>query len=107
MEITQFVVFPGSTVAGDEEGVCSGGQDVKELAADVQAGGPGKGGAVYFDDGSRSKLSAKDQMEFGFIRIGSINCSAFGGLRWCDDVSMWPTFSFKLMFVVVLSFVSS
>lgn len=33
----------------DEEGLCSSGQDAKELATDVKAGGPGKGGAIYSD----------------------------------------------------------
>jgi hypothetical protein len=45
----QFFVLSGSTMARDEEGLCSGGQDAKELATDVKVGGLGKGGAIYSD----------------------------------------------------------
>jgi hypothetical protein len=88
MEITQLYLFSGSAVAWDEEGLCYGGKDAEKLAADVQVGCPGKGGAVYSVGGSPSKFSPQNQMEYGYIRVGSINCSAFGGLRRCDDVPM-------------------
>jgi len=37
---------------GDEEGVRAAGQDAQGLVADVQVGGPGRVGAVYYDGGS-------------------------------------------------------
>lgn len=39
-------------MAGDEEGVCTSGQDAKRLAADVQADGLGTGGTICSDSGS-------------------------------------------------------
>jgi hypothetical protein len=81
-------MFSGSAVERDEEGVCYGGKDAKKLVADVQTGCPGEGGAGDSTGGSRSKLSTADQMECGYIRVGLINCSAFGGLRKCINLTM-------------------
>lgn len=50
--LMEFFVFSGSTMAGDEEGVCTSGQDAKRLAADVQADGLGTGGTICSDSGS-------------------------------------------------------
>ncbi|XP_066306210.1 uncharacterized protein [Miscanthus floridulus] len=80
-------VTGGSAVEWDEEGVCYSGKDAKKLVADVQTGGPGEDGAGESTGESRSKLSTVDQMEFGYIRVGSINCSAFGGLRKCVSLT--------------------
>jgi len=81
-------MFSGSAVEWDEEGVCYSGKDAKKLVADVQTEGPGEDGAGESTGESRSKLSTVDQMEFGYIRVGSINCSAFGGLRKCVSLTM-------------------
>jgi hypothetical protein len=88
MEITQFTVFSGCAMEWNEQGVCYGGKDAEKLVAHVQTGYPGKGGAGGSLSGDRSKLSAADQLESGFIRVGSINCSAFGGPRNCVNISM-------------------
>jgi len=72
----------------NEKGVCYGGKVAKKLVADVQTGVSEKGGAGDLSGGERSKLSATDQVECGFIRIGSINCSAFGGPKRCVNSTM-------------------
>lgn len=69
----------GCTVEWDEEGVCYGGKNAKKLVADVHTGGQGESGAGDTNGGGRSRLSTAAQVECGYIRVGSINCSAFGG----------------------------
>jgi hypothetical protein len=72
----------------DEEGVRYGGKDAKKLVVDVQNGGPGEDGAGDSTSESRSKLSTVDQMEFRHIRVSSINCSTFGGLKKCVSLTI-------------------
>ena len=69
---------------GNGEGVCNDRQDAKRMVTIVQAGCLGASGACDSANGGRSKLSAADQMDCGFIRVGSIKCSAFGGLQQCQ-----------------------
>ena len=49
---------------------------------------PGECGADSLSSGSRSKISTADHVEIGVIKVGSINCSAFEGLRKCDVLSV-------------------
>jgi len=72
----------------DEDGVCYVGKDAEKLDANVHNGGLGECGADSLSSGSRSKISTTDHVESGVIRVGSINCSAFGGLRKCDILSV-------------------
>jgi hypothetical protein len=72
----------------NEKGVCYGGKDAEKLAADVQTRNSGKSGVGGPSSGEPSKLSTVDQVESGFIRIGSINCLAFGGLKSCVNSAM-------------------
>jgi hypothetical protein len=88
MEITQPVMFSGSAVEWNEESVCHDWKDAKRMVTNVQAECSGKAREDYSAGGGRSKLGAADRMEDGYIRIGTIKCSAFGGLWKCDQTSM-------------------
>jgi len=72
----------------NEKGVCYVGKVAEKLVADVQTEASGKGGAGDLFGGERSKLSHADQVDCGFIRVGSISCSAFGGLKRCVNSTM-------------------
>jgi len=72
----------------DEEGVCYGRKDAKELVADVQRRCSREGGKVGSFAGNRSKLSSVDRVDSRYIKVGSIHYSAFGGLRKCTDLPM-------------------
>jgi len=72
----------------NEKDVCYVGKVAEKLVAVVQTGASGKGRAGDLSGGERSKLSPADQVDCGFIRIGSINCSAFGGLKRCVNSTM-------------------
>jgi glutamate 5-kinase len=66
------------------EGADNDWKDAKRMDAYVQAGCLGEVGANHSTGGVRSKLSAANQVENGYIRIGSINCSAFRELQRCE-----------------------
>ena len=84
MEITQPFMFLGNVVEWNEESVCYDWKDAKRMVTNVQAGRSGKVGEDYSVGGGRSKHGAANQMKDGYIRVGTIKCSAFGGLWKCD-----------------------
>jgi len=75
-------------MAWDEEGVCCFGSNAEKLVPTVKSGGTGEAGTGGAADGERGKLNTTDWMDSGLIRVGSISCSAFGGLSACDGFTM-------------------
>jgi len=75
-------------VEWNEESFCNDWKESKRLVTNVQDGSPGEGGDGHSVSGGRSKLGATDQVEDGYIRVGTIKCSAFGGLTKCDQYTM-------------------
>lgn len=88
MEITEFDVFSGNSLEWTEQGFYDGGKDASKLDGPVQTGRSGEDGANHSGGGVRSKLGAVNQIDIRYIRVGAINCSAFGGLKCCDFGSM-------------------
>ena len=88
MEITQSVMLLGSAMEWNEESFRNDWTDAKRLVTNVQDGRPGEGGDGHSVGGDRSKIGAADQVEDGYIRVGTIKCSAFGGLWKCDQFAM-------------------
>ena len=88
LEITKSIVFSGSKSEWTKEGDVYDWKNAERVATHVQADCPGESGVYHSTSGTRSKLGAADQLEAGFIRVGTIRCSAFGGLKRCDLGSM-------------------
>jgi hypothetical protein len=68
-------MFSESAVEWNEESFCKDWEDAKRI---------GEGGEGNSVSGGRSKLNATDQVEDEYIRVGTIKCSTFGGLRKHD-----------------------
>jgi len=89
MEITKLDVLSGNSLEWTkEEGTDDGWKNATRLDGHVQVGRPGEDGANHSGGGGRSTLGAATQMDIGYIRVGAINCSAFGGIKRCDFGSM-------------------
>lgn len=82
----QFCVFSGDAVEWNDESDGEDCKNAKKVVGNVQSGRPGKAGVNHSAGGTRSKLSAMDSVQDGFIKVGSIKCSAFGGLYRCESM---------------------
>jgi len=63
-------------------------KNVKKMAAYDQDGGAGEAGMDYSTGGTRSRITTTNQVESGYVRVGTIRCSAFGRFQHCNVGSM-------------------
>jgi hypothetical protein len=88
MEITKLDVLLGNSLEWTKEGTDDGWKNATRFDGHVQGRCPGEDGANSSSGGVRSKLGAVNHVDIGYIRVGSINRSAFGGIKRCDYGSM-------------------
>lgn len=74
-------MFSGNYLVGNEAGDTKVWKDAQKMVGDVQAGSQGEIGGGDPTVNKQGQCDATDQVETRYIRVGSIQCSAFGHLQ--------------------------